>query len=71
MALPIHVPKFAGLKKNAAILIAHSQYGPGRAAAHATRAARRRNIWRPDIIDALLLYDTENTLKEAARKSPK
>ena len=58
MALPIHVPKFAGLKKNAAILIAHSQYGAGRAVAHATPAARRRNIWRRDIIDVLLLYDT-------------
>ena len=59
MALPIHVPKFAGLKKNAAILIAHCQYGPGRAVTHATRAARKRNIWRPAIIDTLLLYDAE------------
>ena len=71
MALPIHVPKFAGSNKNAAILIAHGQYGAGRAATHATPAAGRRNIWRRDIIDALLLYDTENSLKEAERKSPK
>ena len=59
MALPIHVPKFTGSKKNAAILITHGQYGPGRAAGHAAPAVGGRNIWRRDIIDALLLYYTE------------